>query len=162
MTERLARAKGRYLGLQTYLKNVTGGLHGHVSSEGNEQAKLLGFKNTLTQLITPYNTVHEEILSLVKPEEIEGEVVNHMKSLEPTYQVLAQAELKLKQFKHSQYSNTASLPSGNVGSQRSSSPQAHCKLSKIGLPQFGGNPLDWQGFGTSSRCPYMIMLTLMI
>ena len=92
--------------------------------------------------------MHEEILSLVKPEEIGEEVINHMKSLEPTYQVLAQAELKLEQFKHSEYSNTASLPLGsslgNVGA--SSSPQAHCKLPKIGLPQFGGNPLDWQGF----------------
>ena len=65
MTERLARAKGRYLGLQTYLKNLTGELHGHVSSKGNEQSKLLGFKNTLTQLITPYNTVHEEIYPLL-------------------------------------------------------------------------------------------------
>ena len=94
--------------------------------------------------------MHEEILSLVKPEEIGEEVINHMKSIEPTYQVLAQAELKLEQFKHSEYSNTASLPLGsslgNVGGQRLSSPQAHCKLPKIGLPQFGGNPLDWQGF----------------
>ena len=48
-----------------------------------------------------------------------------MKSLELTYQVLAQAELKLEQFKHSEYSNTASLPLGsslgNVGGQRSKS-----------------------------------------
>ena len=95
MTEKLTRIKGRYLGLQTYLKNVTGELHGYVSSEGNEQSKLLGFKNTLTQLITQYGTVHEEILSLVKPEEIGTETINHMKSLEPAYQVLAQAELKL-------------------------------------------------------------------
>ena len=150
MAEKLTRTKGRYLGLQTYLKNVTGELHGYVSSEGNEQSKLLGFKNTLTQLITQYGTVHEELLSLVKPEEIGTEVINHMKSLEPTYQVLAQAELKLEQFKHSQHSSTASLQSGlslgGLGGHSSSSPQAHCKLPKLGLPQFAGNPLDWQGF----------------
>ena len=70
MVEKLTRTKGRYLDLQTYLKNVMGELHGYVSSEGNEQSKLLGFKNTLTQFITQYGTVHEEILSLVKPEEI--------------------------------------------------------------------------------------------
>ena len=155
MTEKLTRTKGRYLGLQTYLKNVTGELHGYVSSEGNEQSKLLGFKNTLTQLITQYGTVHEEILSLVKPEEIGTEVINHMKSLEPTYQVLAQAELKLEQFKHSQNSSTASLQSGlslgGLGGHSSSSPQAHCKLPKLGLPQFAGNPLDWQGFWDQFR-----------
>ena len=82
--------------------------------------------------------MHEEILSVVKPEDLEAEVINHMKSLEPTYQVLAQTELKLEQFKHSQYINTASLPSGlslgSVGGHSSSSPQAHCKLPKIGLP----------------------------
>ena len=75
---------------------------------------------------------------------IEAKVINHIKSLEPTYQVLAQAELKLEQFKHSQYINTASLPSrlslGSVGGHNSSrSPQAHCKLPKIGLPQFTRN-----------------------
>ena len=31
--------------------------------------------------------MHEEILSRVKPEEIGTEVINHMKSLEPTYQL---------------------------------------------------------------------------
>ena len=114
-----------------------------------------GLKNTLTQLITQYGTVHEEILSLVKPEEIGMEVINHMKSLEPTYQVLAQAELKLEQFKHSQHSSTASLQSGlslgGLGGHSSSSPQAHCKLPKLGLPQFAGNPLDWQGFWDQFR-----------
>ena len=68
--------------------------------------------------------MHEEILSLVKSEEIGTEVINHMKSLEPTYQVLAQAELKLEQFKHSQHSSTASLQSrlsfGGLGGHSSS------------------------------------------
>ena len=88
--------------------------------------------------------MHEQILSLVvKPEEIGVEVINHMKSLEPTYQVLAQAELKLEQFKHSQHSNTASLQSGlSLGGHSSSSPRACCKLPKLGLHQFAGNPLD--------------------
>ena len=96
--------------------------------------------------------MHEEILSLVKPEEIGTEVINRMKSLEPTYQVLAQAELKLEQFKHSQNSSTASLQSGlSLGGHSSSSPQAYCKLPKLGLPQFAGNPLDWQGFWDQFR-----------
>lgn len=96
--------------------------------------------------------MHEEILSLVKPEEIEAEVINHMKSLEPTYQVLAQAELKLEQFKHSQHINTASLQFGlSLGGHSSSSPQAYCKLPKLDLPQFAGNPLGWQGFWDQFR-----------
>ena len=78
-----------------------------------------------------------------------------MKSLEPTYQVLAQAKLKMEQFKHSQNSSTASLQSelslGGLGGHSSSSPQAHCKLPKLGLPQFAGNPLDWQGFWDQFR-----------
>ena len=78
-----------------------------------------------------------------------------MKSLEPTYQILAQAGLKLEQFKHSQHSSTASLQFGlslgGLGGHSSSSPQAHCKLPKLGLPQFAGNPLDWQGFWEQLR-----------
>ena len=61
MAERLARAKGRYVGLQTYLKNVTGELNGYVSSED----------------MTQYGTVHEEILSLLETNKIEVEVINH-------------------------------------------------------------------------------------
>ncbi len=92
--------------------------------------------------MTQYGTVHEEILSLLETDKIEAEVINHMKSLEPTYQVLAQAELKLEQLKHSQYVYTASLPtrlpSGGEGGHSSSNSQlqAHCKLPKIGLPQY--------------------------
>ena len=71
--------------------------------EGNEQSKLLGFKNTLTQLTTQYGTVHE---------------VHTL---------------------------------GGIGGHSSSSPQAHCKLPKLGLPQFAGNPLDWQGFWDQFR-----------
>ena len=110
MAERLARAKGRFVRLQTYLKNGTGKLNGYVSLEDSEQSKLLGFKNILSQLMTQYGTVHEEILSLLETDKIEAEVINHMKTLELTYQVLAQAELKLEQLKHSQYVYTASLP----------------------------------------------------
>jgi hypothetical protein len=83
MTADLGRVRGRYAGLQTYLKTILSELNEHISSESCEREKLLGFKNSVTAIVEQCATVHNEILSLIKPEEIEAEVVNHMKNLEP-------------------------------------------------------------------------------
>ncbi|CAB4013066.1 PREDICTED: uncharacterized protein LOC100197852 [Paramuricea clavata] len=97
MTADLGRVRSRYAGLQTYLKTILSELNEHISSENCEREKLLGFKNSVTAIVEQCASVHNEILSLLKPEEIEAEVVNHMKNLEPVHRVLASTDLKLEQ-----------------------------------------------------------------
>ncbi|XP_028403430.1 uncharacterized protein LOC114526129 [Dendronephthya gigantea] len=145
MAENLARAQGRHVGLQTYLKAVTNEVTEYISAGHCEQSKLLGFKKTVLQLIEQYGTVHETILSLLEPDKIGPEVIKHMQSLEQTYQVLAQVDLELEKFQLNQY-HTNTVSSGGTSGHRPSNSQIHRKLPKIGLPQFSGNPLEWQGF----------------
>ena len=62
---------------------------------------------------------------MIDTESVETEIINHMKSQEPSYQVLAaRTDLEL---------DTVSS-------------HIYCKLPKITLPQFTGDPLAWQGF----------------
>ena len=43
--------------------------------------------------------VHNEIILLIDPKDVEVEVIEHMKSLEPSYAILAAVDLKLQQLK---------------------------------------------------------------
>ncbi|CAB4030027.1 integrase core domain, partial, partial [Paramuricea clavata] len=148
MEEKLARAKGRHLGLGAYLKTLLSELNEYVSSESGdcEQSKLLGLRNNVASIIEQLATVHNEILSLIDPKDIEPEIIRHMKALEPCHQVLAKADLKLEEIKQGQSNiNSASYSLGAAGLSTNRSP-AHCKLPKLALPEFTGEPLDWQGF----------------
>ncbi|CAB4039804.1 partial, partial [Paramuricea clavata] len=148
MEEKLARAKGRHLGLGAYLKTLLSKLNEYVSSESGdcEQSKLLGLRNNVASIIEQLATVHNEILSLIDPKDIEPEIIRHMKALEPCHQVLAKADLKLEEIKQGQSNiNSASYSLGAAGLSTNRSP-AHCKLPKLALPEFTGEPLDWQGF----------------
>ena len=80
-------------------------------------------------------------MSLIKPEEIETEVVAHMTSLEPVHGVIAAAELRLEKI----YQQDSSMPMTNMNSGGTEN-TTHCKLPKIKMPEFSGDPLMWQGF----------------
>ena len=81
MEEKLARAKGRHIGLKSYLNGLLHELNEHVSSEDCEQSKLLGLKNTVLSIVEQLGTVHDEILSLLDPKDIEPAVIEHMNDL---------------------------------------------------------------------------------
>ena len=99
MTEKLARAKGRHIGLATYLKGLTSELNEYISLGSCEQVKFLGLKSTLLKNVEQYSIVHEEMLSLIDTESVGTEVIIHMKSLEPSYKVLARTDLELEKIK---------------------------------------------------------------
>jgi hypothetical protein len=109
-------------------------------------SKLLGLKSTLLKNVEQYSIVHEEILSLTDTESVGTEVISHMKSLEPSYQVLARTDLELEKIKCDQTNSTATYSAWSVGGNNTVSSQVYCKLPKITLPQFTGDPLAWQVF----------------
>ena len=141
MSEALGRVKGRYAGLQSYLKTVLSELNECVSADHCEQEKVLGFKNSVATIVEQCGVVHSEILSLIKPEEIEAEVVTHMRSLEPAHRVMAATDLRLEKI----YQQESSMPMTNMNSGGTAN-TTHCKLPKIKMPEFSGDPLMWQGF----------------
>ncbi len=66
-----------------------------------------------------------------------------MKGLEPSYSILAVVDLKLEQFKTQEQIQGPISTSGLVHAKIS---PVQCKLPKIQLPEFSGDPLKWQGF----------------
>ena len=112
MLTEIARAKGRYAGLKVYLNSILSKFSGYVSSGSCEQNKLLGYKNNVDTIVGQLAIVHNEILALCKPEEIESEVVEHMKSLEPVHQCLATIHLETQRIEQTQ----SSMSMSNVNS----------------------------------------------
>ncbi|CAB3986888.1 Hypothetical predicted protein [Paramuricea clavata] len=82
---------------------------------------------------------------MLDPKEIEAAVVEHMKALEPSYHVLAKVDLRLAAF------NQSTKPINTLGASGGNNVQAqgsavHCRLPKMKLPEFSGDPLALQGF----------------
>ena len=94
-----ARAKGRYTGLKTYLKLTLGDLNSYISSDDCEQIKILGFKATVSGILEQLTVCHNKVISFIDPKEVEAEVIEHMKGIEPSYSILAAADLKIEQLK---------------------------------------------------------------
>ena len=84
---------------------------------------------------------------MCKPEEIESEVVEHMKSLEPVHQCLATIYLETQKIAPAQSSITVSNLNGVPNSTMyDTSHYVQCKLPKMQMPDFNGDQLKWQGF----------------
>ena len=137
----LVRVKGRYAGLKAYLKSLLSELNSYISSDECDQVKTLGFRSTVAGILDQLAVVHNEIILLIDPKDVEVEVIEHMKSLEPSYAILAAVDLKLQQFKTGSQIQTPIA----INDYSNISP-AQCKLPKIKLPEFAGDPLLWQGF----------------
>ena len=145
MATDLSRAKGRLAGLSVYLKTLLQEFSQYVSFEDCEHAKLLGLRNTVSSILEQSAIVHNEVINMLEPQDIEAAVVEHMKTIEPSYHVLAKVDLKPAEF-------TQTISPGNtLGASSSNNAQGqinsvHCRLPKIQLPEFLADPLAWQGF----------------
>ena len=128
--------------MRVYLKSILGEINSCVLDDGSEQAKLVGFKASVLTVVEQLTVIHEEILALIDPAEIEKEVLEHMEVLQPSYEILAKANLKITKFSE----NIVNAgPNSNVLSNENNN-SVHCKLPKMELPVFKVDPLEWQGF----------------
>ena len=109
--------------------------------EGPEctEARLIGLKGGLTDQTEQLNSVDEDIVNALDPADVEADVLDSLKILEPSREVIAGLELKI---------NALKLNDSEIGSVKStsSSTTGRCKLPKLELPVFEGDPLQWQGF----------------
>ena len=144
MATALDKSKGRLAGLTVYSKTLLQELDRYVSSEDCEQAKLLGLRNTVSSILEQLAVVHNEIINMLEPKDIEAAVVEHMTALQPSYHVLAKVDLKLAAFNSLTPVNTLGASSGNNIQAQSTAVQ--CRLPKMQLSEFSGDPLAWQGF----------------
>ena len=119
----------------------------YISAEDCEQTELRGYKNIVAKNVEHLEAIHSEILALIDPKDMTAEIMTHMKGLEPSYNIVAKVDLKLNELVQQQYpvqQYTLSNPTVSASGTQASSGQ--CRLSKISLPEFRGEPIEWQGF----------------
>ena len=80
--------------------------------------------------------IDEQVINLLDLDDVEGDVLDIMKILEPTYGLQAELNLRVESIK---------LSESNKSSMGSSTP-SNCRLPKLELPIFKWNALEWQGF----------------
>ena len=81
-------------------------------------------------VVKQLTAIHEEIFALIDPAEIEKKVLEHMKVLQPSYEILARVDLKITKFSEN---SVNAGPNSNVSSNENSN-SVHCKLPKMELP----------------------------
>ena len=105
----------------------------------------MGLRNTVSSILEQSAIVHNEVINMLEPQDIEAAVVEHLKTIERSYHVLAKVDLKLAVFTQTiSPGNTLGVSSSNNAQGQINS--LHCRLPKIQLPEFSGDPLAWQGF----------------
>lgn len=134
----LQRKFARRKGLRTNLASVIGRVEVFLSDATVDRGNLIGIKSRLNNSIDSLNEIYDEIIALLDPADIENDVIESAKVLEPTFKLIADLDLKVQAL-------AITCDSVSVGSTSSSTKQ-NVKLPKLELPIFKGNPLEWQGF----------------
>ena len=134
----LQRKKAKHEGNKAHLLSVIEIVRSGLAKEDSTRIELLALKSNLNKAIEKFNESYESLLDSETPDDIPGIVATNMKVLEPTYTLESEISVKLETF------SISNPPS--VGSVSTSSSGQNCKLPKLELPMFDGDPLQWQGF----------------
>jgi len=135
------RKKARRNGLRIYLKEVIGEINEVLMDESVLEAKIRGFKSSLRNVVDQLLAVDDEVLNILEPDEVENDVIESMKILEPSNEVMAKLDLKLEGMRISDVNKSSSSEGAS-----STMNTTKCKLPKFDLPTFNGDSLSWQGF----------------
>ena len=135
----LVRKINRRKGLRIQFESVMSRVRDALLDEGVTKTKLIGLKNNLVGMIEALNAIDEEVMNSIEPQNVEADVLESMKILEPTHELLAEVSMKLDSF-------DAGVMQGKESSGSFKSVSARCKLPKFELPSFKGDALKWQGF----------------
>ena len=132
LNRKIARRKALRVSFERHIAEVKTSL----TNPESTQAKFLGLKNKLNEAYENLGSIDEEIINLLDPENIEVDVLDSEKIVESFHELLAEITLKLNSVKISDSDKHSDVSSMN----------RNCKLPKLELPVFMGNPLKWQGF----------------
>lgn len=121
-----------------------------LSDENATHVKLLGLQDNLVNKIEQLNMLNDEVLALLKPHEVEQDVLESMEYTDPTHELLAAVTLKLQSLSLSPPSEVDHHSPDSVRSVSS-----RCRLPKFELPIFKGDPYTGKDFGISLARRFM-------
>ena len=134
----LERKIGKRKGLRIIFKDALGQVDAILNDESASHQILFSVKNRLTTIIEQLNSIDDDICDLLDPDDVEDDVIECSKILQPTHLMLVQLNEKIEGFKAKSVSASENTVSSSNGSQH--------RLPKLEIPTFKGDPLQWQGF----------------
>lgn len=111
-----------------------------------EESKLSGFESALGRKGEELRAIDDDIQNEIEEDEVEKDVEESYEILEPLDEVLASLGIKLSELRVSKSANESGSTLGSAISASSSAKSVKCKLPKLEIPAFSGEPLEWQGF----------------
>ena len=133
--------------LRTQFTNSLNQAQEYLASEGELlEAKLSDFESTLTKKSGELRVLDDDIQDEIEEDEVEKDMNESWKTLEPLDEVLAALGLRLRDMRVSKAASEAGSTLDSALSVSSSSKSVKCKLPKLEIPAFSGEPLEWQGF----------------
>lgn len=142
MPSTLDKKKAKRNGLRSYVSGILGNLRNVLDDESTPRHRFAGLKANLEKAIQDLSNVDEQIINVLESEDVEVDVYESMKFLEEPQFVLAELDEKLKNLSVIDVDKASSLTSHHSSSSFSN----NCKLPKLELLLFSGDPLSWQGF----------------
>ena len=141
-TATLTKKVNKRKGYRTQFLKVLDQAKRYLREENVLEARLVGFDTNLREKGDNLRRLDEEIQELIDVELIEKEVEDCLDFLDNSHDILAEIAVRLNEIKLKNARETASV----TASERSTSSSIACKLPKLELSVFSGNPLEWQDF----------------
>ena len=116
------------------------------TSDSITEAKLISFENSLQRKSGELRALDDEVQEEIDEDRVEKDVEESVEFLEPLDELLASLTLKLGELRLSKTANDSSSVLGYATVSTNSFENVKCKLPKLEIPPFSGEPLDWQGF----------------
>ena len=113
----------------------------YLGEEEITEEKIISLEASLRSKKEEISKLDEEIEELIEVEKVEEEVLESLEFFEPSLEIIASLGVRLGKLRM----NSSHLETSSVATA-SSSTKVHCKLRKLELKPFSGDPLEYQGF----------------
>jgi len=115
-------------------------------SEERDEGKLKGFEKTLERKSEELRAVDDDIQNEIEENKVEEDVEESELVFETLDELLANIGLKLSEMQIPKSASESGSIIDSATSASSFSKSVKCKLPKLEIPAFSGEPLEWQGF----------------
>ena len=138
LNKKIGKRDGLRLVLQTTIKSA----ESYLLEENLQQARLLSFKKTVQEIVKQLDAANDDVLKSLDAEHVSENIVESFTFIQSANDIEASLDVKLAEL------TLRERPASSVGipSIASTNSRQTCRLPKMELPIFKGDPLLWQGF----------------
>ncbi|XP_066934625.1 uncharacterized protein [Clytia hemisphaerica] len=141
MATALNKKIGKREGLRLVLTTTVKSAQDYLTGEDIQRSRLVGFKRTVQEVLKQLESANEDVIKGLEADKIGEDIVESFTYVQSANDLEASIDIKMQELVLKD-----SPVSSSVSSIASSSNRQTCRLPKMELPSFKGDPLLWQGF----------------